>query len=134
MASQRTTKQKQEFKKFLEANRGREMTVTEMAESLAKSGSDMGIATVYRALRRLEDEGVIVRSVKGSGAKASYKYVGAETSVRSIHRVFCTGCGKITDLNFKFTDKLEKNVSDTTGFTVNDHQILFYGLCPDCKN
>ncbi len=110
------------------------MTVAEMAELLAASGSDMGIATVYRAVRRLEEEGVLVRSVNGFGAKATYKYVGADTSIRSIHRVFCTACGRITDLPFKFTDKLEKSVSDATGYTVNDHQILFYGICADCKS
>ncbi len=133
MASQRTTKQKQEFKRFLEQNRDREMTVAEMAELLSASGSEIGIATVYRAVRRFEEEGVLVRSVNGSTSKTSYRYSGADTAVRSIHRVFCTSCGRIADLNFKFTDKLEKSVSDATKFTVNDHQILFYGLCPDCK-
>ncbi len=133
MPSQRTTKQKQEFKKFLEQNRDKEMTVAEMAELLSQSGSEIGIATVYRAVRRMEDEGVLMRSVKGSGAKATYRYSGADSAVRSIHRVFCTSCGRISDLNFKFTDRLEKSVSDATGYTVNDHQILFYGLCPECK-
>ncbi len=133
MASQRTTRQKQEFKKFLEQNRDKEMTVAEMASMLSQSGSEIGIATVYRAVHRLEEEGVIVRSVKGSGLKATYRYSGADSAVRSIHRVFCTACGRICDLNFKFTDKLEKSVSDATGYTINDHQILFYGLCSDCK-
>ncbi len=133
MASQRTTKQKQEFKKFLEKNRGIEMTIAEMADALALSGSDMGIATVYRAVRRFEEEGTLVRSVNGSSSKSSYRYVGADSAVRSIHRVFCTSCGRTAELNFRFTDRIENSVSDATGYTVSDHQILFYGLCPDCK-
>lgn len=133
MASERLTKQKQEFRRFLEMNRDRDLTVAEMAELLKELGSNMGIATVYRAVRRLEDEGVLIRSVNGSGTSATYRYAGADNSVRSAHRVFCTSCGRIADLSYKFTDRLEKSVSDITGYSVTDHQIMFYGLCPDCK-
>ncbi len=133
MASTRLTKQKQEFKRFLEMNKDKEMTVSEIAEMLAAAGSDMGIATVYRAVNRLEAEGILVKTVVPSTGKAAYKYASSDESVRSIHRIFCTCCGKATDLTYKFTDKLDKNVSDATGFSVTDHQIMFYGLCPDCR-
>lgn len=134
MPSQRLTKQKLIFKQFLENNRGREMTVAEMSEQLEKTGVKIGIATVYRAVNRLEAEGILVRIVNGSAAKTSYKYAGNENSVRSIHRAFCTSCGKTAELGFKFTEKIDLNVSDTTGFSIADHQMMFYGLCPDCKN
>ena len=133
MVSTRLTKQKQEFKRFLEINKDKEMTVAEMAELLKASGSDMGIATVYRAVNRLEAEGLLIKTVSGNGGKAAYRYASSDESVRSIHRVFCTCCGKTADLTYKFTDKLEKNVSDTTGFSLTDHQIMFYGLCSECR-
>ncbi|MBE6609730.1 MAG: transcriptional repressor [Ruminococcaceae bacterium] len=134
MPASRLTKQKQEFRRFLELNREKEMTVSEIAELLKEAGSEMGIATVYRAVRRLEEEGVLVRSVNGATSKTTYRYAGPDTSVRSIHRVFCTSCGKITDLSYKFTDRLEKSVSDATGYSLTEHQIMFYGLCENCKN
>ena len=133
MASTRLTKQKQEFRRFLELNKDKEMTVSEIADLLKEAGSDMGIATVYRAVNRLEAEGVLVKTVAGSTGKAAYRYAAADSTVRSIHRIFCTCCGKTADLPYKFTDKLDKNVSDTTGFSVTDHQIIFYGLCSDCR-
>ena len=130
----RITKQKQEFRRFLELNREKEMTVPEIAELLKEAGAEMGIATVYRAVRRLEEEGVLVRSVNGATAKTTYRYAGPDSTVRSAHRVFCTSCGKTVDLSYKFTDRLEKSVSDTTGISLTDHQIMFYGLCSNCKN
>jgi len=130
----RITKQKQEFRRFLELNREKEMTVPEIAELLKEAGAEMGIATVYRAVRRLEEEGVLVRSVNGATAKTTYRYAGPDSTVRSAHRVFCTSCGKTVDLSYKFTDRLEKSVSDATGFSLTDHQIMFYGLCSNCKN
>ena len=134
MPATRLTKQKQEFRRFLELNREKEMTVSEIAELLKEAGAEMGIATVYRAVRRLEEEGILVRSVNGATSKTTYRYAGPDTSVRSIHRVFCTSCGKITDLPYKFTDRIEKSVSDATGFSLTEHQIMFYGLCQNCKN
>jgi Fur family ferric uptake transcriptional regulator len=133
MAFQRLTKQKQEFRRFFELNRDKELTVAEIAEMLKESGSSMGIATVYRAVKRLEAEGILVRCVNGSTSKTRYKYASPDNSVRSVHRVFCTSCGKILDLPYKFTDRLEKSVSDTTGFSVTEHQLMFYGFCPDCR-
>ena len=134
MPSQRLTKQKLIFKQFLENNREREMTIAEMSELLEKSGIKLGIATVYRAVNRLEAEGTLIRVVNGSASKTSYKYAGAENSVRSVHRVFCTSCGRTAELGFKFTEKIDMNVADTTGFSISDHQMMFYGLCPDCRN
>lgn len=133
MASTRLTRQKQEFRRFLEINRDKEMTVAEMAELLKASGSDMGIATVYRAVNRLEGEGILIKTVTGAQGKSAYRYAANDETVRSCHRVFCTCCGKTVDLTYKFTDKLEKNVSDTTGFSLTDHQLMFYGLCSDCR-
>lgn len=134
MPSQRLTKQKLIFKQFLENNRDREMTVAEMSELLESSGIKLGIATLYRAVNRLEADGVLVRVVNGSVSKTSYKYTGADNSVRSIHRVFCTSCGKTAELGLKFTEKIDMSVSDTTGFSISDHQMMFYGLCSDCKS
>lgn len=134
MPSQRLTKQKLIFKQFLENNRDREMTVAEMAELLESSGIKLGIATLYRAVNRLEADGVLVRVVNGSLSKTAYKYAGSDNTVRSIHRVFCTSCGKTAELGLKFTEKIDMSVSDTTGFSVSDHQMMFYGLCSDCKS
>ncbi len=133
MSSERLTRQKQAFRRFFEANREKELTVAEIAELLKESGNDMGIATVYRGVKRLEAEGVLVRCVNGSTSKTRYRYSGADVSVRSVHRVFCTVCGRTVDLPYKFTDRLEKSASDTTGFAVTEHQIMLYGLCPDCR-
>jgi Fur family ferric uptake transcriptional regulator len=109
------------------------MTVAEMADLLKEAGSDIGIATVYRAVNRLESEGILVKTVNGAQGKATYRYAAPDETVRTAHRVFCTCCGRTVDLSYKFTDKLEKNVSDATGFSITDHQIMFYGLCSECR-
>ena len=108
------------------------MTVAEITESLNKSGLGIGIATVYRAVKRLEDEGVLIRRVDGSGRKAAYRYCG-DKSVRSMRAIFCQCCGKTIFIPLEIATRFEAMVSDKTGFAVTDHQLLLYGLCPDCK-
>ena len=132
MQKPRQTSQKLEIKRFLEANREREMTVAEISEALTQSGSGIGIATVYRAVKRLEEEGVILRMVNGTRGKTVYKYCGDE-SVRNMHMIFCQGCGKNLSIPFDVAHRFESAVSEKTGFAVTDHQLLLYGLCPDCR-
>lgn len=132
MQKPRTTAQKLELRRFFEANRDREMTVAEISEELAESGSEIGIATVYRAVKRLESEGVLQRSVDGIKSKAKYRYVG-ETSVRSSHMIFCQCCGKTLSISLELSTRFEGMIADKTGFVITDHQLLLYGRCPDCK-
>ena len=132
MQKPRTTAQKLEFRRFLEANRDREMTVAEMAEALKEAGSGIGIATVYRGVKRLEAEGVLARRVTGNGNSTVYRYCGDE-SVRSMHILFCQVCGKTVPISYELANRFEQSVSDKTGFAVNDHQLLLYGHCPECR-
>ena len=114
----RSTVQKREFRRFMEANRDREMTVTEIAEALHEAGSEMGIATVYRAVKRLEQEGVLSRRVTGRGEKTVYRYCG-DANVRSVHMLFCQGCGKTVPIPYREADRFERAVSGVSGFSIS---------------
>ena len=133
MAKPRTTLQKMEIRRFLEAHRDRDMTVEEITEGLSESGSGIGIATVYRAVKRMEEDGVIVRRVDGARAKATYRYCG-DSTVRNMRSIFCQVCGKNVALPLELATKFEGTISEKTGFAITDHQILLYGICPDCRS
>ena len=132
MAKPRTTSQKLEIRRFLEAHRDRDLTVDEIAAGLAESGSGIGIATVYRAVKRMEEEGVITRRVDGARAKAAYRYSG-DSAARNTRAIFCLVCGKNLPLPLEMASRFEGTVSEKTGFSVTDHQIILYGICPDCR-
>ena len=133
MAKPRTTSQKLEIRRFLEAHRDRDMTVEEITAGLAESGSGIGIATVYRAVKRMEADGVIVRRVDGVKSKAAYRYCG-DRAVRNTRAIFCQVCGKNLPLPLEMASRFEGFVSEKTGFAITDHQIILYGICPDCRN
>lgn len=83
----------------------------------------IGVATVYRNLRALVDEG---------------RVVALETSLGSIHydadvsahaHFVCRRCGRISDLFIG--SPLTKTVEEL-GYEVEEEKSILYGLCPDC--
>lgn len=83
----------------------------------------IGVATVYRNLRALVDEGRVVT---------------LETSLGSIHydadvsdhaHFVCRHCGQISDLFIG--SPLTKTVEEL-GYEVEEEKSILYGLCPDC--
>lgn len=97
----------------------------EEVQSAATADSDgLGIATVYRNIRTLVDEGWLV-PVELPGQNPRYELAGKAHH----HHFHCQKCGKVFEL--------EGCVSEVTrlappGFTVTDHEVVLYGLCQHC--
>ncbi len=85
---------------------------------------DIGMATVYRNLKRLVDDGLVC-TLETTRDSIHYD---ADTSDHA--HFICSECGRIIDIFASFN--LEKEV-EQTGFKVDKKKIIFYGICPDCK-
>ena len=102
------------------------LSVVEALEHAAEIVPGLGIATVYRAVKRLEELGVL-RPVELPGEDARY-----EPSSRGHHHHFhCRGCGRVFDVD---GCPLHAAAAATVpgGFLLEDHEITLYGLCPAC--
>jgi Fe2+ or Zn2+ uptake regulation protein len=83
---------------------------------------------VYDNLNTLVEAG-LVRRIQPSGHPARY-----EARVRdNHHHVVCRGCGATADVDctIGFAPCLEP--SDDHGFTVDEAEVIFWGLCPTCR-
>ena len=84
----------------------------------------MGIATVYRALRTLLDEGRVVPVVL-PGQHVRYE------AARGIHHHHfqCRHCRKVFELN-----GCSGNFAPLVpfGFQMDDHELVLYGHCDEC--
>ena len=49
------------------------------------------------------------------------------------HYLICTGCQEKIRLEDCPLHELEHKLTDETGFTITDHDLTLYGLCPACK-
>jgi Fur family ferric uptake transcriptional regulator len=103
---------------------GRPLSAAELAASAQKSVIGLGIATVYRHLKRMTAQGVLV-SIKLPGEPARYELAG-----KGHHHYFvCDACSSMFEVPVCASDlgKLTPR-----GFTLERHEIVLYGRCARC--
>ncbi len=85
----------------------------------------IGIATVYRTINALLEEGALV-TVELPGQPARYEVAGKGHH----HHFHCNQCKKVFEL-----EGCGANVKALTppGFQVTSHDVLLYGLCSACS-
>lgn len=90
--------------------------------------SNIGIATVYRALGFLEEVNLITSIAFGSEGK---KY---ESNAKSHHdHLICTTCGKIIEFIDDEIEKRQERIAKKNKFKITSHSMQLYGTCKDCQ-
>ncbi|MDC7249416.1 MAG: Fur family transcriptional regulator [Sphaerochaetaceae bacterium] len=91
--------------------------------------SNIGIATVYRALSFLEEVNLIASINFGVDGK---KY---ESNKKDHHdHLICTSCGKIIEFVDNEIEKRQEKIAKKNKFKITSHSMQLYGICPDCQN
>jgi len=120
----RITEQRTAIRDVLLAS-GRPLSAEEILAGARRTVPALGIATVYRNIRRLSDEGWLVE-VDIPGGPVRYEVAGKGHH----HHFVCETCDRAflvptcaSDLR-KMTPK---------GYKLNRHEVLLYGECSDCR-
>ncbi len=93
-----------------------------------KRESNIGIATVYRALSFLEEVNLITSIAFGADGK---KY---ESNTKEHHdHLICTNCGKIVDFMDNEIEKRQDKVAKKNNFKITSHSMQLYGVCDTCQ-
>jgi len=130
----RNTRQRNLILDCLKEHCDSHMTVDEIFALLKDKGHDVGIATVYRNLKSLEDQGLIEKVYISGGAAPCYKMLDETAGNKHTHHhMICRNCGAIADFDEDLLDAIEKIVLVTKDFTVTDHRLSFYGVCGKCS-
>jgi len=116
----------------LKKNCCKHLTADEVYDLVCKTDKNIGIATVYRNLKFLEDNGYIKRAYISDSLCVCYE-LQKENDKHSHHHLICKHCGNVTDFEEDLLDAIEKIVTITTGFEIKDHSLVFYGKCKKCK-
>jgi Fur family ferric uptake transcriptional regulator len=90
--------------------------------------SNVGIATVYRALSFLEEVDLITSITFGADGK---KY---ESNAKEHHdHLICTSCGKIVEFVDNEIEKRQERIAKKNKFKIVSHSMQLYGTCTDCQ-
>lgn len=129
----RNTRQKRLIIDCLHDSGGAHLTVEEIFHRIKINDQHISIATVYRNLRLLEEQGIVKKVYVADDALGYYE-LSENNNPHSHHHLVCRRCGAIIDFEADLLENLEKMIEDTKGFTIEDHRVAFYGVCKACKN
>ena len=106
------------------------LTAEEVYNEIKKEHTDsnIGIATVYRALSFLEEVDLITSIAFGTDGK---KY---ESNAKSHHdHLICTNCGKIIEFIDDEIEKRQDKIAKKNKFKITSHSMQLYGTCETCQ-
>jgi Fur family transcriptional regulator, ferric uptake regulator len=123
MPVERATRQRHAIRSAIE-RAGRPVSLTEILDDARSLIDGIGVATVYRTLKKLAADGAI-RVVTLPGDAARYELQGGGHH----HHFQCTRCKRVFEV-----PGCPGDLSHLAprGFTVEQHDITLYGRCADC--
>lgn len=113
---------------ILEHNDQRHLRAEDVYRALLDAGEDVGLATVYRVLTQFEAAGLVVR----------HHFEGAHSVFELDHgrhhdHLVCEQCGRIEEFVDTIIEKRQRRIAEKAGFSMTDHSLYIYGVCPKCR-
>ena len=100
--------------------------IDEIYSEIHKTHPSISKTTVYRNLRQLTKNGIIRQVSLPDGLE---RYDG---NVIPHHHFRCKSCGVVFDVDLEYIDSIDDMVRQNYGFQVDEHDIVFQGICPKC--
>ena len=128
------TRQKEELTEYLMKREGTDLTAAQLHADFGAMGLNMGMATIYRHLDKLVEEGTVRKYTIGATNSACYEFIGLhEGSPVDCFHCKCENCGKLIHLRCEELVGIQKHIDATHGFAIDPMRTVFYGICADCR-
>jgi Fur family transcriptional regulator, ferric uptake regulator len=121
----RTTRQREAVREALAAS-DEFVSAQALHQTLLADGAKVGLATVYRALAALAEDGEA--DALQSGGEVLYR---ACTPTHH-HHLICRRCGRTVELEAAAVERWARQVAAEHGFVEPDHVVDIFGLCAEC--
>jgi len=114
---------------LLEAVRnGDHLDVEAIASRVRDRVGHVSLQAVYEALHALAAAGLI-RRIEPAGSPARYE----GRVMDNHHHVVCRSCGLVADVDCATGEAPCLTASDDHGFSIDEAEVVYWGLCPDCS-
>jgi Fur family peroxide stress response transcriptional regulator len=107
---------------------GTHPTIEELYAEVSKEYSTISKTTVYRNLRILAQNGLVLRISLPDGLE---RYDG---QTYQHYHFQCNKCEKIFDVEIPYLKELEATAAQKYDFEIVSHDIVFNGYCRKCRN
>jgi len=108
----------------------RHPTAFDVYESVRLTRPLIGLATVYRILHQLTEQGLIKELAYGGGCS---RY---DACTRRHDHAFCTECGALLDIpqDVQLLTKALQVAAHSTDFELGSYEVRIYGRCTTCQS
>ncbi len=86
----------------------------------------VSLRTVYQTLNDLAEMGELAQLDLGTGSSRF------DPNLDEHHHLVCNGCGRIVDVDAD-TSGLRVAARQRHGFDIDTTEVVFRGMCPDCR-
>jgi Fur family ferric uptake transcriptional regulator len=100
----------------------------EIHTGLGAAGRPVGLATVYRVLDALAEQGLLQRLDVGDGVT---RYEPLRT--KHHHHLVCDDCGKVEAFADDRLEHVIRAVEKRSGYAVAAHDVVLRGACASCR-
>ena len=98
-------------------------------EDLHGQGQRVGLATVYRSLQSLAEDGR-VDTLRSSDGEALYRSC---TTHDHHHHLVCRECGFTEEIEQSESESWVESVATAHGFSDVGHSLELFGVCSSCR-
>jgi Fur family ferric uptake transcriptional regulator len=107
---------------------GDHLGVEAIAAGVRDRVGHVSLQAVYDALHALTAAGLVQR-IEPAGSPARYEGRVSDNH----HHVVCRSCGAVADVDCAVGEAPCLTASDDHGFSIDEAQVIYWGLCPDCS-
>ncbi len=104
------------------------LTAQELHDQIRDSGRQVGLASIYRVLDLLVEQGLVERIDTGPG---SARFEARHASGEHHHHLICDDCGRVEAFEDEALERAIHEVQERAG--ARAHHILLRGACTDCR-
>jgi Fur family transcriptional regulator, ferric uptake regulator len=105
------------------------LSAEDVLRRVAKRGTDIGLATVYRTLELLVSSGLVAERDFGEGFR---RYEPVAPGQAHEHCI-CSACGRVMELSNDRLERVIALVAEEVEFRPHHHHLEVFGLCRDCQ-
>ncbi len=111
-----------------EHGHGTHLSMSDVHTFARERQSRIGFTTVYRALARLRNEG-LVSEIRLPGADAAY----FEPAGPAHAHFLCSRCGAVRDVAYDLPASITDEIAVREGLDIRDVSLSFHGICAACR-
>ena len=125
------TKQQQAVLQCLQHRSEECLSAADLSEELRRSGLTVGLATVYRQLDKLTQQGLVHKVTTEEGAL--YQYCPQANHPHDCFLLRCERCGRMVHLDCAHLEEVCHHLSAEHHFSIDPRRTVLAGICEQCQ-